>query len=203
MNSTAVIKARGLAMGFGRGLLFSNIDIELEAGSSLAIRGPNGSGKTTLLNIISGLKKPSRGTVEFHVNGNSLEYGDIPRSIGYVGPSLNLYDAMTGLENIQFACRTNDTEKIRYLLEYFNLHGHGNKAVQHYSSGMKQRLKLITALVNDPPVLALDEPGTSLDRDGRDRLYSFITSIREHRILIIATNEKEEGKLCSREIGLA
>ncbi len=189
-------------MRFGRNLLFSGITVDLKTGTSLVILGPNGSGKTTLLNILSGLLKPSRGSVQFTINTSETGGDTVTRFIGYVGPALQLYDDLTGMENIYFACRHREHERIHELMERFSLYSERNKLVHHYSSGMKQRLKIISALINDPPVLAFDEPGTNLDDNGKEQLHSLITSVLSDRLLLIATNDREEAGLCSQELHL-
>jgi ABC-type multidrug transport system ATPase subunit len=95
-----------------------------------------------------------------------------------------------------------DNNKIFELLEKFDLYKHKDKAVKYYSSGMKQRLKIIHALIHDPKILMLDEPCSNLDTKGRDIVYQIINEIKSDKILIIATNELEDINLCSEGINL-
>jgi ABC-type multidrug transport system ATPase subunit len=88
------------------------------------------------------------------------------------------------------------------MLKKFDLSGHSDKKVKYYSSGMKQRLKIILAALNEPPVLILDEPGTNLDSAGREILYGYLDSVRKEKIIILATNDPAEEKLCGGVIRL-
>ncbi len=87
-------------------------------------------------------------------------------------------------------------------LEKFDLYRHRTKSVKYYSSGMKQRLRLIHALINDPEIIMFDEPCSNLDSKGRDILYKILDELKRDKILIIATNETEDINLCSKGISL-
>jgi heme exporter protein A len=196
------IEARDIFKSFGRRPLLRNIHVVLAAGESLAVTGPNGSGKSTLLMILAGLLKPDRGSVT-HAVTSEIHRDDWPARIGYTGPLVNPYDDLTAIENIRFIEHGSVGEdRIDSLLAQFNLSDHRGKKVKHYSSGMKQRLKIILSVLNDPPVLILDEPGTNLDADGKKALHAFIESARAGKIIIIATNDQAEASLCTGGIRL-
>lgn len=178
--------------------LFSGLSRKLETGQSIAVTGHNGSGKSTLLQIISGLKKPTAGKIEYAMNGLKIPPEEIFNHIGFAAPIVNPYDDLTGIENIQFSDKHDAGTP--ELLDELGLAPHRHKPVKLYSSGMKQRLKYILAVLNSPPVLLLDEPGMNLDRDGKEMIYSHIRSLKRDRIIIIATNESEEAGLCDGEI---
>ncbi len=197
------IEANGLKKQFNRVPLFNNVSFSVETGGSLCLAGQNGSGKTTLLKIIAGLSNSTAGRVSYTdtVTGQSLS--DWCQCIGYTGPLVNPYDDLTADENIHFARNDAvDSSRAEVLLERFNLTNHRGKKIKYFSSGMKQRLKLILAFINDRPVILLDEPGTNLDQAGRDSLYSYLDSLRREKIIIIATNEKNEEQICSGRIRL-
>jgi ABC-type multidrug transport system ATPase subunit len=196
------IEARDLSKSFGRAQLLTNISFALATGESLAVTGPNGSGKSTLLMILAGLQKPTRGTV-IHRAAAEIHRDDWSAHIGYTGPLLNPYEELTAVENMTFAARDRATgERIESLLKTFNLTGHRDKRIKHYSSGMKQRLKIILSILNDPPVLILDEPGTNLDAEGKELLRGFMESVRTEKIIVIATNDPAEASLCAGGIRL-
>jgi heme exporter protein A len=196
------ITGEGLAKKFGSNGLFKGINLSVTTGESLCITGPNGSGKSTLLKILAGLQVPTAGTVELAA-GVSIPREDWHTLIGYTGPLVNPYDDLTGQENISFAARhAASAERAGILLERFNLDRHRDKKVKHYSSGMKQRLKLILAVLNDPKVLMLDEAGTNLDADGTGLLHSYLETIRGEKIIILATNDPQEEKLCGKVVRL-
>jgi ABC-type multidrug transport system ATPase subunit len=204
MMSTAPysITGEGLAKKFGRSTLFKGINLSVATGESLSITGPNGSGKSTLMKILAGIQQPTAGKVDL-VSGVSIEKVQWLSRIGYTGPLVNPYDELTGWENITFASRLADAgERAGLLMEAFGLDLHRDKKVKYYSSGMKQRLKLILAVLNDPPVLMLDEAGTNLDPAGAATLHSYLESVRKDKIIILATNDPQEEQLCGRTITL-
>ncbi len=203
MNTTHyTITVNELTRKFGRTLLFRDISLSIATGQSLCITGPNGSGKSTLLKILGGLLNPTSGSVVI-ASGNPIERHLWIDHIGYTGPLVNPYDELTGIENLSFALKEGDaTGKARQLLEHFKLDRHGDKKVRHYSSGMKQRLKIILAILNDPPLLLLDEAGTNLDSGGASILHGYLESVRKRKIIILATNDTAEEKLCSEVIRL-
>ena len=192
------IETTGITKRFNKNLLFKDLAFSIKTGESLAVTGPNGSGKSTLLEIISGIQKSIKGKIEYRYNEEVVASNEIFNYIGFSSPLINPYSELTGLENILFACgsRKNVLTKTEELLERFDLYKHKNKCLKRYSSGMKQRLKFLIAILGDPPVLLLDEPGTNLDRKGKDLIYSYIDSVKEERLIVIATNEDEEAMLC-------
>jgi heme exporter protein A len=204
MNRKYTINAHSLSKRFGRQRLFKDINFTVETGSSLAVTGPNGSGKSTLVQILAGLQSPTKGRVEIIHNDKALEKYHLNAHYGFISPLINPYDELTGIENIHFAVKgAPDEEKIKSLLESFKLYEQRNKSVRYYSSGMKQRLKFIISVINDPPLLFLDEPGTNLDREGKEILASYIKSVQDEKLIVMATNEKEEVALCGGEVRIA
>lgn len=196
------IEARDLFKSFGRTPLFRNVGFTLATGDSLAVTGPNGSGKSTLLMILAGLLKPNRGSV-IHSSSAEIHRDSWLTHIGYTGPLVNPYDELTAAENIMFAGHGPEAgARMDALLERFSLAGHRDKKIRRYSSGMKQRLKIILSVINDPPVLILDEPGTNLDAEGKEIVRSYLDSVRSKKIIIIATNDPAEETLCSGGIRL-
>lgn len=201
-NNLFHIEAAGISKKYsGRAALFSNFSLSIKTGESLAITGSNGSGKSTLLKILAGIIPPDKGAVKFKNPDTEIARENLYDFIGFSSPEINLYDELTGIENINFALKdkNNFPEK---LIQDLNLSDHINKRVKFYSTGMKQRLKFISALCRDPQVLFLDEPGSNLDSEGKKLVYDFITRMKKEMIMIIATNEKNEADLCSRVISL-
>lgn len=188
---------------FANTLLFKNLSLTLARGDSFYITGPNGAGKSTLLQILAGIQRPTSGDVIHRVNGNRIDIELFREFYGFTGPQVNPYDMLTSMENLRFSSSgtVNEGLMIEYL-ERFGLYRHRAKPVKYYSSGMKQRLKLIHALIKDPEVLLLDEPCSNLDTKGRNILYTILDEIKKDKIMIIATNESEDINLCSKGIDL-
>jgi len=197
------IEADKIEKKFGKTLLFRNISFALSKGDSFYITGPNGSGKSTLLQILAGIQKSTSGSVIYRSDNAVIENECYKNYFGFTGPQVNPYDMLTSIENLRFTSSdsANENLMIEYL-EKFDLLKHRAKSVKYYSSGMKQRLRLIHALISNPPVLMLDEPCSNLDSKGRDILYSILNEIKKDKLIIIATNESEDINLCSKGINL-
>lgn len=202
MQQTYIIEADDIAKRYNRQTLFQHLDFSIETGHSLAITGPNGSGKTTLLEIIATLRRPSAGSVQYFVNGIEIEKREILNVVGFQSPRSNPYSELTGLENIQFIGSDVGDAVIDDLLFQFSLYEHRNKQVKFYSSGMKQRLKLLLTVLFNPPIIILDEPGMNLDSAGKNIFFAYLESVRRSRIILIATNEMSESDWCTVRIDL-
>ncbi len=193
---------------FGARLLYRNISFTASSGNVVAVTGHNGSGKSTLLKIIAGLLQPSEGEIFLKVNGQPTLPSERRLYIGYVSPEMALYQELTALENIRFfgAVRglTFDVPQLRSMLENVGLKGRGGDRVGDYSSGMKQRLKYVIALMHNPPVLLLDEAGANLDVQGTDIVKRMIDFRRhEGSVTILATNEPEEEQWADCRVPVA
>jgi heme exporter protein A len=197
---------KDIRKSFGRLLVFDSINFELINGSSLAIAGKNGSGKSTLVKIIAGLLSPSSGEVIYQVDGREIDKLDWFKFVGFVAPYLQLYDEFTGYENLEILAKIRGLKsyeaKIKNVLERVNLYSRRDDLVRGYSSGMKQRLKYACALLHDPIVLILDEPTSNLDSEGVEMVWAIAEEQKKNGILIVATNEPEELKMCDEVINL-
>jgi len=202
-NSKYSLTVEKAAKKFGRQLLFKNISFSLNTGDSFYITGPNGSGKSTLLQITAGIQRASAGSVTLALGDDVIPAEERLLHCGFTGPAINPYDMLTAAENIGFASRDADPERAGEMLRMFDLYRHRDKYVGVYSSGMKQRLKLILAMINSPGILMLDEPGSNLDSAGKSLLSTALEEIRNKTILILATNERDEINLCAKGIDLA
>ena len=187
-----------IGKNFGEKKIFRDISFDLSPGMSATIVGPNGSGKTTLVRIICGLIRPSTGEVKYIKANKQILMEDIYNSIGFVGPYLELYEELTAYENIMFFAKMkrvpNAVEKFSSLMGRLNLSGREDDQVKAYSSGMRQRLKYVSALIGDPEILILDEPTSNLDADGIDRVYDIMMEQKKNNILLLATNDQMDLK---------
>jgi heme exporter protein A len=190
------LEVENLFRSFGPRRVLRDISFSLQTGDSLAVIGRNGSGKSTLLHILAGLTAPTRGKITFSCNDEKIDRREAKKRLSYVGPELTLYDSLTAIENLEFFATMRgislDQALIQKILDMVGLEGRGDDYYRGYSSGMKQRLKYATALLNDPDYLLLDEPTSNLDEEGKKIVSQVITRQKENGILIIATNEKEE-----------
>jgi heme exporter protein A len=200
------LTAQGLGKLFGSRKVFANISFELSTGQSLALTGSNGTGKSTLMMLILGLYHPTRGKIEYTEDSKALTESQIRDSTSLVSPYLNLYDQLSGEENLTFLATLTGLaltgKRINELLAMVGLEGRGDDLVGTYSSGMKQRLKYAAALVKEPVYLFLDEPTSNLDADGKRMVRQLIADRRKTSVIIIATNEEEEYSLADDSIRL-
>ncbi len=203
MNKNYSLHVNKISKRFGKQLLFRDISFSLETGDSFFITGPNGSGKSTMLQVIAGIQKSGSGDIVFSKGKKEIQPEERFRHFGFVSPALNPYDMLTAVENIEFASAGAKPERIKEMLELFGLYRHRDKHVGLYSSGMKQRLRLVLAMIDSPGILLFDEPASNLDSEGKEIVFSAIDKIRNETIIIIATNEHEEMKLCTKGIDLA
>jgi heme exporter protein A len=188
-------------------LLFKDISFELRPGEILAIAGWNGSGKSTLLRIIAGLVRPSTGKVDMFFKDQPIPRESRRRFLGMVAPALALYEELTALENMEFFCRVRglryDRKHCLDMMDRVGLSEHSHKICRNYSSGMKQRLKLVQALLHTPPLLLLDEPGCNLDSKGMKIVEDITRKQRQIGMTVIASNEKREVDYADRVINLS
>lgn len=144
----------------------------------MGIIGPNGSGKTTLLKMMCGLSYPNEG--EIYIDGKELHKGELASSVGIVLGSPAFIDTMTGIDNLKYLAsiqdKINEKEMIE-AMERVGLDPFLKRKVKHYSLGMKSRLGLAQAIMENPSLLLLDEPTNALDQDGiqllKDLLFEY------------------------------
>lgn len=187
--------------------IFENISFDLLPGDIVGITGPNGSGKSTLLKIIVGSMQASSGKVEFQKDGKVIEPGEFNSYFGYVAPYLNLYEEFTPLEHNEIFSKIRNIPKnedyFKENLEKFNLIKHRNKPIRNFSSGMKQRMKYLTAVISNPDILFLDEPTSNLDEAGSTILLDDVKRRAEAGCgIIMASNEVREIALCNSKISI-
>jgi len=129
------------------------------------------------------------------------------RFVGMVAPAFSLYEELTALENLEFFCKVRgiayDRKSCLAMMERTGLSENAHKLCRNYSSGMKQRLKLAQALLHNPPLLLLDEPGCNLDSKGMKIVENIISAQRQLGMTVIASNEKREVDYGDRVINLS
>ncbi|MCH8128078.1 ABC transporter ATP-binding protein [candidate division KSB1 bacterium] len=200
------IRGKELAQKFNQRKIFDNISFEIRSGESIAITGANGSGKTTLLRIISQLLRPSAGKITFHENQVEIKREKLYVAIGLVGPYLQLYNQLTALENYSFFRRIRglpaNIPHFKKLMSRVGLAGREADELRNYSSGMLQRMKYVCALLHEPEILLVDEPTSNLDEAGSQIVFEIMEQQKKNKILILATNNKDEVKFGDSTIEL-
>jgi ABC-2 type transport system ATP-binding protein len=184
--SSKVLVADHLKKFYGPRLALRDLSFSLDAGRILGFLGPNGAGKTTSIRILTTIMEPDAGT--FEVDGITHEYPEkIRRRIGVLPESFGLPKQMTGIEYLTYFGQlygrsTRDAREYGLqLLEEVGLAHRGKSLVGTYSHGMRQRIGIARALVNDPAVVFLDEPTLGLDPKGQQELNELVKRIARER----------------------
>ncbi len=169
LEGMAMLEAIALAKFYGSVPAVREVTFHLEPGQVLGYLGPNGSGKSTTVKVLTGLLQPTRGQVLFEGQDIQSDLVSYRKRLGYVPEEANLYPFLTGEEYLEMIgtlramSPTRMKTKIGSLLELFSLFPHRHVSLGSYSKGMRQRILLIAALMDNPDVLILDEPLSGLD----------------------------------------
>jgi ABC-2 type transport system ATP-binding protein len=168
-NSPPVLEARGLAKRYSAVTAVRDIGFFIRTGQILGVLGPNGSGKSTIVKMVTGLLEPTRGAVLFRGERIEKQLSGFKRCLGYVPEQPDLYGFLTGWEYLDLVATLRGVDRRRFrekaaaMLEGFSLYPHRDTPIASYSKGMRQRIVLIAALIDDPELLVLDEPFSGLD----------------------------------------
>ncbi len=195
------VEAVELNKSFGRRLIFNDLHFKFDKSGIYGISGPNGSGKSTLVKIIAGIIGASKGKIIHKANDKQIVDENLHNHIGFVSPYLILYEEFSTYENMKLFAEIRgvkfNSERVDYLLEKFLLFKRKDDLLKTYSSGMKQRVKFIFALMHSPELLLLDEPTSNLDDEGKNSVYELIKEEGQKNIVLIASNEKYDLEVCS------
>lgn len=194
-----------LGRRFNREWIFKNIDYTFEQGQSYAILGINGSGKSTLLQVLSGALTPSSGSLTYTLNNQKVDAEDIYKHLIIAAPYLELIEEFTLLEvlnfHFQFKLRKQNLDN-NALVKLLGMEASQNKQLKYFSSGMKQRVKLILAFCSDVPILMLDEPTANLDEQGIKWYLQLIKEFTQNQLVIICSNQEHEYSFCQYQINI-
>lgn len=198
------ITLEGVGKRFHRQWVLRDLSLALESPQHIGISGPNGSGKTTLLRVISGQLAPSEGTVKYMLDSRPVLVEHFYKYLSWAAPYLELVEEFSLAEMVRFHSRVKRlVAPNAELIESVGLKDHVAKRVIDFSSGMKQRLKLALALYSDTPVLLLDEPTSNLDQEGSDWFHNALRSLAGERLVVTASNERDDLASCDRVIELS
>jgi ABC-type multidrug transport system ATPase subunit len=185
-----VVSVTGLIKQFGRFAALRGVTAYFDAGKIYAILGDNGAGKTTLLRTLAGLSAPTRGVVKIL---GSIDLRAIRSEIGYMAHPSLLYDEMSALENLRYFAElygVKDDARCATMIRLVGLDAALARPVGQYSQGMRQRLSLARALINNPAVLFLDEPFSNVDVRSADAMVALLKHLRgEGRTLFVVTHQ--------------
>lgn len=195
MTDEATIKAEGLTKRFGDTVALAGIDLDVPAGTILAVLGPNGAGKTTAVRILTTLTRPDSGRAWVAGHDVVREPAAVQRSIGVTAQDATVDGLLTGRQNLVMVARlsglrrSDARRRAGELLEQFDLSDAADRVLTGYSGGMRRRLDLAAGLVTRPPVLFLDEPTTGLDPTSRVRMWDVIRQLVHDGVTLLLTTQ--------------
>lgn len=187
------IEIKELTKVFGEMTALDHVSLEFEQGRIHGIIGRNGSGKTVMLKILCGFMKPSSG--EVLINGLKVVPGK-RQDVGIIIEVPGFIDHKSGLKNLEYLYGLNhkaDKEKLQEVLKTVGLDPDNKKSVGKYSLGMRQRLAIAQAIMEDPPLLLLDEPMNGLDNEGVAEIREVLKTLREEgKTILLASHSRED-----------
>jgi ABC-2 type transport system ATP-binding protein len=209
MTTTApaalALTLEGVTKRFRNGVVAVNdVTLAMRTGV-LALLGPNGAGKTTLMQMIATITKPTSGRILFDGIDSVREPDALRRKLGYLPQDFGVYDGLTALQFLTYFAALKGIHgraKVTEMLELVNLHAVADRAVGGFSGGMKQRLGIAQALINDPALLIVDEPTAGLDPEERLRFRNILSDIGFDRLVIFSTHIVSDIESIATEIAV-
>jgi ABC-2 type transport system ATP-binding protein len=205
-KNESIINVQGLTKRYGDFIAVDNISFEIKKGEIFGFLGPNGAGKTTTINMLIGMAKISEGKIFYKGENLTGAIKKAQEMIGIVADESNLYDEMSGYENLCFCgslyglSKRVREKRASKLLDTFQLSDVANKRFKAYSRGMKRKLTIAAALIHEPDILFLDEPTTGIDVATVRQIRSLIKELnRKGTTIFLTTHYIEEAeRLCDR-----
>lgn len=207
MGNNAMIEVRNLTKKFDGFTAVDHVSFDVKKGEVFGLLGPNGAGKTTIIRILSTLLRPTEGTATISNYDVVKNDGEVRKLVGLVSEKIIMYDRLTAKENLWFFGRLYNipkeilNQRIDELLRLVQLNDWKDSQVGTFSTGMRQRMNVIRALLNVPEVLFLDEPTLGLDPQSSVEVREFVKKInRENKTTIIITTHMmvEADMVCDR-----
>lgn len=197
-----IIRLIKTTKSYGKKTVLDEVSLTIKRGEIYGLIGPSGAGKTTMVKLMVGMEKSNKGTVELlNVTMPNLK---VLQEIGYMAQADALYEELTGEENLKFFAslfklkKQERKERILYSLNLVNLKEDMKKKVSAYSGGMKRRLSLAVALIQNPQILILDEPTVGIDPELRVTIWKELKRLKEeeNKTIIITTHVMDEAERC-------
>jgi ABC-type multidrug transport system ATPase subunit len=190
VDASPIITLNSVVKQFGRFAALRGVTAEFSSGRLYAILGDNGAGKTTLLRALAGLAQPTRGHISIL---GTTDLRTICRELGYMAHPSLLYDEMSGMENLRYFGRLygiSDDRSASGNMTAVGLDPALMRPVAQYSQGMRQRLSLARALVNDPKLLLLDEPFSNVDAGSAREMVGLLAKMRTAgKTIVVVTHQ--------------
>ncbi len=204
-----MIEAHDICKTFGSFQAVRNLNLSIQPGEVLALLGPNGAGKTTTVRILSAILKPTSGWARIGGSDVVEEPQQVRSKVGLLTEYPGLYNRMNALEYLHFfgtllgLDSMTAVEQSEKLLKRFDLWEARYKRLDSYSKGMKQKIALVRALINDPPILFLDEPTTAMDPQSARMVRDAIGELRAaDRTILLTTHNLPEAEYLADRIAI-
>ncbi len=181
-------------------------DLSLEVeGGVLGLLGPNGAGKTTLMQMIATISRPTSGRILYKGEDIAKNPDDLRRRLGYLPQDFGVYENLTAVEFLSYLASlkgVHSRARVHDMLELVNLHTEANRSIGGFSGGMKQRLGIAQALINDPDLVIVDEPTAGLDPEERVRFRNVLSEIGFGKLVILSTHIVSDIESIATEIAI-
>jgi len=201
-----ILETRNLTKKFGDFTAVNEVNLAIQEGEIFGLLGPNGAGKTTTISMITGLLKPTSGSIT--VDGIDLltDTNKVKAKLGLVPQELALYPTLSARDNLKFFGSiyglggTKLRERVDVMLAMVELTERANEAIQNYSGGMKRRINIAAGLLHQPEVLFLDEPTVGVDPQSRNAIFEAVEELNRAATTVIYTTHymEEAQRLCHR-----
>lgn len=203
----AIIEINNLYKSYGKRLILNNLSLEANTGEVLGLLGPNGAGKTTLIKSIVGLISYDQGTIKINGHDREKEFTQAMQNVSAIVENPEMYTYMSGMSNLMQYARMHglkDKDKINNIVALVGLTDRINDKVKRYSLGMKQRLGIALALLNEPKVMILDEPTNGLDPAGIRQLRNILRNIAKQNdvCIIVSSHLMSEMELMCDKVAI-
>ncbi len=209
-----MINIRNLTKFYGKGMhavhALDDVTLQIDEGM-FGLLGPNGAGKTTLMRILAGIIQPSRGQVVI----NGLDLSDekdkqrLKAQLGYLPQELGLYPDLNAREFIDYMAilkgmhaEAERRRRVQEVLDLVGLQENANRKIGDFSGGMKRRVGIAQAIVNDPSILIVDEPTAGLDPEERIRFRNLLVKMASDRVILLSTHIVEDIGLTSQKMAV-
>lgn len=187
-----MIKIRNISKRFKNLEIFEDVSLEIPTGKIVGLVGENGSGKSVLMKMLCGYSKPTSGSINVYEETLGVNR-DFPRSVGVLINDSHFIKNYTGMENLEYLInirKQTDKTFLNELIQIFDMERNIHKRYKSYSLGMKQKLRIIQAFMEQPNLVLLDEPFNALDKKSTMVLVDLIKRyINEERIIIFTSHE--------------
>jgi ABC-2 type transport system ATP-binding protein len=201
-----IIEAHQLEKKFGDFPAVKGIDFFVKQGEVFGFLGPNGAGKTTTINMLTGLARPTSGSITISGEDGITHIKKVQRQIGIVPDESNLYDDLSGYENLVFCAslygipKKKRERRAKELLKQFSLDDTGKRPFKAFSKGMKRKLTIAAGIIHEPQIVFLDEPTTGIDVESARQIRKLVKDLNGQGTTIFLTTHyiEDAERLCDR-----